>query len=364
MAERTTDTRAEERRGDGRSSIAEPVVVGAVVGGLANLIAPEVLFPGWGAVAGALIGLGCGVVLGGRGADAAEADGPRVIPAPRGRAEGVEVAPTTADEPAPDEPAGDGEASPAVAASRGAVAGAKARVIAKSAAPDDTAARVVPPSSIVAVRSLPDADDVVHIEVLGRGAPVATGPARPGHVSRVALGVPTAADGPRTWAQLLVHGFAASGDVTCTDVDGFGRLLAVSRQAWAQQDADERTTASFLGLEVAPTSDGLRWRAVAAGPVALVAVDDAGLVARLPAQVGDDADPIGTERGDGDLLRRSSARLAPGQSLLVCSPRVASWVGDDGDRARRLVAVDAADLPTVVPGSGPAVVVRVSAAGS
>ncbi len=81
MAERTTDTRAEERRGDGRSSIAEPVVVGAVVGGLANLIAPEVLFPGWGAVAGALIGLGCGVVLGGRGADAAEADGPRVTKA-------------------------------------------------------------------------------------------------------------------------------------------------------------------------------------------------------------------------------------------------------------------------------------------
>lgn len=404
MADRTQTSEPTAERapttGDAASSLVEPVVVGAVVGGLANLIDTDVLFPGWGVLAGAAIGLGCGLVFRGRDAD------DHVAPAAtaRDRGEAARKGSTAADvatpvEPEPAEPAPDAAVTSGDDKARSGVGGAKARVIARSSgrdaddegsaepAPATTLAKessastaskerkepkVVPKAAIVSARPLAPStastdaasDDFVEVAVLGAGGTgvAATGRARGDRVRRVALAEATRAGAAGSqWSELLVDGFTSSADGSCTDPVPFGRVLSVGRTAWTTSHESEAAS-SFVGLEVVDVADGGAWRAVAAGTCVLLVVRKGKVVARLPSTTTDAADPIPSVRSDGDLLRRSNGTLASGDVVLLCAARVADWVGANATRVARLVDLDdrgASDLADEIAGDGSALVVRV-----
>ncbi len=390
MADRTATSESTDERtraaGGSSGGLLEPVVVGAVVGGLANLVNTEVLFPGWGVVAGAAIGLGCGLALRGREERTAPADVEIERPARRtaAAADGDAAAPNdgataeqadpTTESPATEPPATESPATEPDGDDKGrsGVGGAKARVIARSSTPESeeapraSAPKVIPKEAIVSARPLapstphlPD-DDLVEVTVLGSGSAVtATGRSRGDRVRKLALAEPAGADEERArqWAELLVDGFTASTDPTTTDRAPFGRVLAISRSAWAAAH-DVDATSSFLGLEIVDVDGGAAWRAVAAGRSVLLVVRDGDIAARLPSAAGDAADPIPSQRTDGDLLRRSNGSLRSGDVVLVCSGRVADWAGTDGKRIARLMRLDPG-LDADVPGEGPVAVARV-----
>jgi hypothetical protein len=408
MAERTetsegTDehARAAHDAGGSGPSLVEPVVVGAVVGGLANLIDTDVLFPGWGVLAGAAIGLGCGLAFRGRDAGDDEPDTAveRTEPA-RPRSSATTTEPVGSDTAA----AGPGERGPdAEPGDKGpsGIGGARARAIARSsvaepgepataeaaatpdggegaegaapeeaAPPGDRAAKVVPKAAIVSARPLAGArpapgadadDDLLEVSVLGGGTAVtATRRAADGRVRRIALAEPSADGdaGSSTWAELLVDGFTSSADESSTDRVPFGRVLGIARAAWAASHDGEAST-SFLGLEVVGVDGGAVWRGVASGGTVLLVLSDGAVATRLPSEASDAADPLASRR---DLLRRSNGRLAADDVALLCTAPVAAWAGADTARLRRLADLDADGvdaLTSELDAGGPVLVVRV-----
>lgn len=409
MADRTetsegTDEHARGAHDAGGSgpSLVEPVVVGAVVGGLANLIDTDVLFPGWGVLAGAAIGLGCGLAFRGRdvGDDEPDAAVERTEPA-RTRSSATSEEPVGSDAAAAGPEKRGPDAEPEDKGPSG-IGGARARAIARSsvaepgepataeaaaapeggdgpegtapeeaAPPGDRAAKVVPKAAIVSARPLagarpaPDADDdLLEVSVLGGGTAVtATRRAADGRVRRIALAEPSADGdaGSSTWAELLVDGFTSSADESSTDRVPFGRVLGIARAAWAASHDGDAST-SFLGLEVVGVDGGAVWRGVASGGTVLLVLSDGAVATRLPSEASDAADPLASTRGDGDLLRRSNGRLAAADVALLCTAPVAAWAGADAARLRRLVDLDAGGVEALTAelgGGGPVLVVRV-----